>query len=413
MTRYNPPSLPVRLVMAVLAMAATVGSGVLLYESLASGAALPGCGPESGCVAVLSSGWSKWLGIPVAAPALVLYAATLGGLWHTRPSLPLSQQRRAWMLLFALSFAFAGAAAWFMAVQWLFVGAFCKYCLTVHGMGLTLAAMIWFTAPVGQVRITPDEPADAMMVSPAKASGLALAGLLPVLLLIAGQHFFPAPTTRTERLGGTQDIDTGPGQDRQISILGGRVRLSPHDYPTLGSADSPVLLVSLFDYTCPHCQKLHEQLGEAREVFGEQLGVITLPVPLSAECNPEVDHTEPRHQASCDLARLALAVFRADADQFEAFDAWLFEPDEPRTVAEARGKAMELLGPVAFEAAMADPWVNEQLARDVVLYKLAGGGTLPQLIYRNSIIRGRPETAEQLIEGLRHDTPLQSVTIQP
>ena len=54
-------------------------SAYLLYGSL-TGDRLAGCGPESGCDAVLRSRWAYIFGLPVSLPALMLYLAVW--VWH-------------------------------------------------------------------------------------------------------------------------------------------------------------------------------------------------------------------------------------------------------------------------------------------------------------------------------------------
>jgi hypothetical protein len=53
--------------------------------------------------------------------------------------------------------------------------------------------------------------------------------------------------------------------------------------------------------------------------------------------------------------------------------------------------AGELIGVMAFESALADPWVNAQLQRDIAIYETAykaGQGSMPQLIIGNKVAVG-------------------------
>src|SRR5215213_2502249 len=56
-------------IVAIAGIAAGI-SGYLLWRTLAEAGAPPGCGPDSGCEQVLSSRWSTWMNLPVAAPAV-------------------------------------------------------------------------------------------------------------------------------------------------------------------------------------------------------------------------------------------------------------------------------------------------------------------------------------------------------
>src|SRR5690606_3513530 len=108
----------------------------------------------------------------------------------------------------------------------------------------------------------PDEPADPMLVGPAAAYGLALLALLPVAVLIVGQFAAADVTTRVDHVSraGGETFDTGPGMDRQLTLLRGAVRVEPHQFPVMGSPDAPVVIAEIYDYTCPHCRRLHSQL---------------------------------------------------------------------------------------------------------------------------------------------------------
>src|SRR5262249_36311973 len=66
----------------------------LLWVSL-SGGAVAGCGPDSSCDKVLHSRWSRWLGLPVSAPGLLMYAGILTATFWLRRKVPPAQQRQA------------------------------------------------------------------------------------------------------------------------------------------------------------------------------------------------------------------------------------------------------------------------------------------------------------------------------
>ena len=91
------------------------------------------------------------------------------------------------------------------------------------------------------------------------------------------------------------------------------------EFPTEGPPNAPHLLVLFFDYTCPRCRRMQGYLNQARKRYGDQIAIRYVPVPLDARCNPDVRRTQPSHQAACDYAWLALAVWRADATKFASF----------------------------------------------------------------------------------------------
>ncbi|MFP4144067.1 MAG: vitamin K epoxide reductase family protein [Phycisphaeraceae bacterium] len=382
---------PVRL-LACVAIGFTI---VLLRESLVGGVSLPGCAPGSGCDEVLSSPWSYWLGVPVSGPALVVYASLLGASLHVGPAAGPARRRWAWWILAAAAFAAAASAVWFIIVQAWLLGAWCRYCSAVHGSGLAITLLVggfWLT----RMRRAP--------LIAAAGTGLAVTAVL-----VAGQWLFPSAGSRTVELHARAGWNP---QDQWVFPLpeGGMVAVDPAPMPRLGPADAPVMLIELYDYTCPHCRILHDQLAAARDRYGKQMGVILLPIPLDAECNPRIRSTLDMHRGACELARIALAVWRADPDEFAAFDRWLFSDPWPRLPSVARNYARTLVGEDALAAALADPWVDAQLQRNITLYGRTGGGSVPKLVLGTIYLEGRPASAADLFELLEARTRLEPVS---
>src|SRR2546423_6754489 len=94
-------------------MAAAIGLAVYLLWVSLSGGAVAGCGPESNCDKVLHSQWSRWLGLPVSALALLIYLGIFAGTFWLRRTVAPDQQRAAWRGLVPSAVAVIGAALWF------------------------------------------------------------------------------------------------------------------------------------------------------------------------------------------------------------------------------------------------------------------------------------------------------------
>ena len=73
-------------------------------------------------------------------------------------------------------------------------------------------------------------------------------------------------------------------------------------------------------------------------------------MPLDAKCNSSVRETDARFEHACELAELAMAVFKADRKAFPEFDIWLFESEMPRELVDARKKAEELVSTVSLDS---------------------------------------------------------------
>ena len=179
----------------------------------------------------------------------------------------------------------------------------------------------------------------------------------------------------------------------------GRVMLDLNKVPLWGKPDAPNKLISLYDYTCHHCRDMHPHVANLRRVFGDQIAIISLPMPLDARCNPLVRRTPRAHENSCSYARLGLIVWHARHDAIEQFDDWLFSFPAPPPLTAVTNKAIDLVGLMAFEAAKNDPWIEQQLQTDIAIYSINGNefkqGNMPQFMMGSDLVSGTM-TGEQL-----------------
>ncbi len=183
---------------------------------------------------------------------------------------------------------------------------------------------------------------------------------------------------------------------RPVALLGGKARLDIYGRPILGSPDASHVLVKLFDYTCPHCRRMHEHIRVAQQRYGDQLAVVVLPVPLNAVCNPAISRTAPIHRYACQISRYALAVWRRNPDAFAAYHDWLFEPVQARSASESRAKAAELIGDATLNAELASGVLDVYLKQHVGLYERAQRGQIPKLLSTKFTITGETNSAESL-----------------
>lgn len=391
--------------MLSLALGATLLSVGLLSQSL-WGSTLPGCdaggGSASSCDQVLSSRYSEVFHVPVSLLAVLLYGAVffvIDGL-ELRPRDNPSAPRWAWPMLVFAGASAMGAALWFVFVQAVLVKAFCVYCSATHALGATLALLLITAAWSRMSR--------RLWIT------CLLLGLLGTATLALAQHLGPAPRTmRVQQLGGVPDIDTGPGPDRTISILAGRVRLKPHDYPTLGSPDAPHIVVYLYDYTCKHCREMSRVLRETQQRYGDQLAIVLLPVPLDSACNPRITSTKTVHAGACELAKLTMGLWRIEPETLPAVHERLMRDPMAPTPEAAVNQLRKIVRPESLVAARYDPWPAEQIARNVRLLELTGSGAIPRLIMGSIVISSRPTTAQELFDLLEKETSLRPTASVP
>ncbi len=269
-----------------------------------------------------------------------------------------------------------------------------------HLLGVSMAGIILWAAQRAMAR-------DGDRVAARRLRLPAIAGLVVAGGLMGMQIVWGGPGAPLARLAAGQNADTGPAADRQIAVLNGQLTLDVHELPVVGSPDAPKLVVLLFDYCCPHCRATHGYLLAGMRNYPGQYGVVLLPMPLDKQCNPAVDETEPRFRESCELVRVALAVWRAKPSVFLDFDAWLYEPAMPRTLAEAQARAVQVLGQSSLDAAMADSWIEARIAADVGAYATSGAGTIPVILSPGmDAVVGRPESAEELFAILEQELGL-------
>jgi len=153
---------------------------------------------------------------------------------------------------------------------------------------------------------------------------------------------------------------------------------------------------------------LHFMLGEVARRYQGKLAIALCPAPLNRACNPYVPRDIDEFKNSCDLAKIGLAVWFAKREAFPEFDQWMFTHESgdrwsPRSVEDARAKAIELLGQKNFESTLADPRVGRYLQSSIEIYGKAGAGPIPKLIYNSHWVTPQLTDAEDLISIL-HDS---------
>jgi protein-disulfide isomerase len=231
-----------------------------------------------------------------------------------------------------------------------------------------------------------------LTTQPMKMTGLVLTGLLLVIFMAVYQVCFTPSAVYRD------------GESKN--------NLPVIDYksvPMVGSPDAPYVISLLFDYQCPHCQKLHFMLSEAVRRYNGKLAFALCPVPLSTECNPYIPYDVDAFKNSCELARLSLAVWVAKREAFPAFENWMFTFESgsswlPRSPETARAKAIELVGEVNFDTARTNPWIGSYMQTCIGIYGQtlqSGKSGVPKLVRGSHWVIPEPYDADDLIEILQ------------
>ncbi len=362
--------------LVTVALLAASLSVYLAIVSLSASQRPVGCGAGSGCEEVLSSRWSKVLGLPVGWPAAGLYlgmaiAAVIGARTSSG-----SLQRACSALLWGAAGCILAAVSWFVGLQGIELRAFCPWCLADHGLGV-ISALAALTSEVRGGRFRPGWFTLGMGLT---------AALAAVQITLPGDG--PAPV---------------PLSARQVELLAGRLQLNLDEVPSLGASTAPPVVV-LFDYCCPHCRRTHELLLDELSRAPESFALILLPTPLNADCNPHIEETERPFVAACDLARLALAVWRIDRARFVEFDRWLFAHETARGADDARAEAERLVGAQALAAALRDPWIDARIRAHADAFAGSGVDAIPVLLAPgHGGVSGRVNSAAELRQLLQQE----------
>lgn len=389
-----PPPI-VRWVLRGLAAVGLAVAGFLLFTHIAAelalaGSTVPLCSGLSwiDCQSVLNSRWATVAGVPVALPAVVMYALLLGALVAMRPGRGETMLRRLWWVVNVAVATAAVSAVWFIYLQVSVIGQLCSWCMLEHGVGLTLAVLVGLRA-VGGGKCT--------LTLSAAGLGAVLAGLLVLGQVLIVPRY-------TQQIAWQSDaerwVEAGEPEDR-VTLSGGNIVLNRQAHPVLGLSGANRYIVEVLDYTCGRCGMLHKWLKDARPSLPRDVAVLVVWAPQSGDCNPEILETHPRYIHSCRLAKLAAAVWLADPSQFSGYHDWLFQQGHEISVPAAEAEAARRVGRHALEDALADERLAKLIQRDLQLAARLGISRLPGLIVGDRRFTSLPEEPSELARLIR------------
>jgi protein-disulfide isomerase len=361
-------------VAALFGVAALLLCIIMSIHSL-SGSELVGCGAGSACDSVLGGRWSKLFGIfPISGIAAGAYLAFLLAVTVFLLSKDEGLKDMSSKALLLISGAIIGSAVWFVGLQIIAEGEFCKYCMTTHALGIVCAVL---TAS-GLLRGT--RSGGGWM-----AVGAGLAALLAALQVLT-----------------VPDSVYQEGTGEEVFPL-----ISSDEAPVIGNPEAEYVIDLLYDYQCSHCRTVHEQLPEVIRQFDGRVAFVLCPCPLSPKCNPYVPREETRFEGSCDLARLALAVYELEPEAFADFDGWLFGAGEsawrPRATAAVRERAASIVGKDKLEALLPDASLSESIRRAADLFgrtSTRSSAGIPRFVFGDRWVVPSADTAEDLAKIL-------------
>ncbi|MCA9033886.1 MAG: thioredoxin domain-containing protein [Planctomycetaceae bacterium] len=218
---------------------------------------------------------------------------------------------------------------------------------------------------------------------------------------------FADETTKSDEATSTEETKAqqpeteeaaGEAEPRIVSVAGDKFRLNAAQWPMVGKCDAKYIMVEMFDYTCPHCRNTHRTIKKACEKYGDDFAIIMLAVPLNPRCNNAISSTG--HADACELAKLAVAVWRVSPQQFAEYHNWMFDAGRNRTAGEARTKAEQLVGRQPLQDELNRGIPDQYIQRHVDLYRKVGAGAVPKLMFPRSIMTGEVNSVASLSSAI-------------
>lgn len=340
------------IVMRVLIVAGLALTGFLTWMiRTASANHFPLCGD---CRTSLDSGWAT---LGLGAYVMLLVST------FRFPRCPWSRASGSFFVA-----ALSGGGLWFIGVQMFVLHEWCWWCTATHIISIALAAII---LPMAMRRSQP---------------------IVIVLLIIAGLTCVAIVVNEQYRAT-PYDIDM-PTRGGTGQLLAAAPKLTLSDHIIIGSPNAKKFVIEAMDFRCRRCAAGWPVVEQAMQWVGDDVAVVVLVTPLCAECNHYIANTPEGFEASCELAKLAWAVWLADSGKYLEYHRWLLAHQQC-TVEEAQSTARELVGD-GLDRAMADPVIEQHIARDVETAASLNLEQLPAMVAGRLRISAIPDDAQTL-----------------
>ena len=371
----------IRLAQVLLLLAMGL-AGWLTMESVNASV---GCSQGGDCSSVVTSPWSKLLGVPVALLGAFSYLALLI-LTFARPL----QSRLVCAVCTTLCLVILGSAFWFTALQAVIIKSFCPYCCGIHALAV-VAALLLLTQLFKGYRGEG---------SPAIVLPMAL-GFSTVAGMVAIQFY--APTPQQSIVVSTSYHQHGAQSTPQLfttdplQFAGGEIApRNQLETMRIGSGEGePTPLVFLYDWTCEYCVAFHQKLSE-------------LSHSPTVEGVYEITLLPHYHTEEAQGIHLALATLKMQAPaEYENVKLELYYQALPNNLASIKSRVEEATSTIsrsvtidlseAFKLALAQFRYNQEALHLQ---------SVPQLFSPTSALNGNP-TEEEILTFLKTSSTLE------
>jgi protein-disulfide isomerase len=200
-----------------------------------------------------------------------------------------------------------------------------------------------------------------------------------------------------------EDSEIKIGQSGQseatVSSRAGGSLAEISEHPFLGLPGAQGLLVEYFDYQCASCRAMAGYLDALVARHGG-IKVQLMPVPLEGSCNPRLG-TNKSHAGSCEITRIALAVWRRSPDSFAVFHKKLFADPSVET---ARALALGIMTQAQLAEALDDPWITQSIESNIAAWRKLSKTSekLPKLVINGRrVLHGLPASEAEFMHAMR------------
>jgi len=382
----------------VLLMLSLALSAYLSWVSYSTGD-LIACSGAASCSDVLTSKWSKVLGLPIALLGGLLYGFLLinvGRVQRESTSLMASLARVVMWLI-------PMAALWFVFVQAVILKAFCPFCCLTHLLATLAVVCLSILRRKSKNESVSSLDKKISRFIPLTATA-ALAGLISVQSLSESPEGIEIAEIAQISLSQESSQMKGEGP-RILTLHDGEFQFDLKDVPLIGGSSAAHAIVLISDYSCGHCRKLHSTLRALQEDHGdEMLAIVQIP--------------GFKNQKSLEVVKMILPLWKADQDIYNSIDRALYEGTLPASKEKVSAEIYQQMGgKAAYLTAIAphEIWAKNLIGKSAKLFhrnaKETGRKVIPQLMVGDEIIVGFSKSNDRyhkLVEK-HFDLPLLAV----
>jgi protein-disulfide isomerase len=370
----------VTFVVALIGLAIAVNIAYL-HSQLAGGAGYTSwcaINPEVNCDVVLASEYAYFLGVPIAAWAVLNYFGVAVAALIVLNTARASRRRQLVTALFVVAIWSVVFSLYLLGVSLFVLGALCLLCsgLYVVNLALLVSTALLYSAGRGAGR-----QQEAWQGRLRLIAGVAAAAVV-VLVGIVGWK-----ASQGEQILSADEIKQ---KDPEFYAWYTNLPTTPAELGgghTKGQADALVTLTEFSDFECGHCANAYRSLKQILPRYQKDVQVRFHHFPLDPACNPAVKHA--LHQYAC-LAAMAAECAGAQGRFWEYHDL-LFEHqsslDRDSLVEYAQRAGLDR---AAFLACLDSDAPRQAIARDVADGMRLGIESTPTFFLNGRTITGAP-----------------------